>query len=107
MKDVKRRFHLALREYHLNPANAAAIKKEQEEKMGILSGESSDEAEEVEEDQDNGEKAVKDFQGGGAKLFMEGIGYSRIDIQGMVQKLFGTYVSDNIEMVVDTNEDIL
>ena len=90
------------------PSTTPCDKKEQEEKMGVqASDESSDEAEEAEEDQNNGETAVKDFQGGGAKLFMDGIGYSRIEIQGMVQKLFGRHVSDNIELVVDTNEDIL
>lgn len=38
---------------------------------------------------------------------MDGIGYSRIEIQDMTQKLFGTFVSDNIEAVMDTNEDVL
>ena len=38
---------------------------------------------------------------------MDGIGYSRIEIQDMTQKLFGTFVSDNIEQVMDTNEDVL
>lgn len=99
MKTVKRRYQLALRDYHLNPANAAAIKKEQEAKDGVQgSEESSEEAEEVEEDQTNGKDAVNNFSAGG-KLFMDGIGYSRIDIQEMAQKLFGKHVSDNIDQV--------
>ena len=38
---------------------------------------------------------------------MDGIGYSRTDIQEMCQKLFGTFVRDGIEIVEDTNDDIL
>ena len=38
---------------------------------------------------------------------MDGIGYSRTDIQEMCQKLFGTFVRDSIDQVEDTNDDIL
>ena len=107
MKDVKKRYHLALREYHLNPANAAAIKKEQEAKDGKVSDVSSEEEEEPEHDQNNGESAVKNWAQSGGKLFMDGIGYSRIEIQEVVQKHFGNHIADGIEQVEDSNEDIL
>ena len=109
MKEVKKRYHLALREYHLNPANAAAIKKEQDAKMGIQASEESSEENEEEDqaDQTNGGEAVKNFAQSGGKLFMDGIGYSRLEIQETVQKHFGTFVEDSIEVVQDTNEDIL
>ena len=81
MKDVKKRYHLALRDFHLNPANAEAIKKQEQEKLGIVDSDSSEEAEEAEEDQQNGGEQVKNFRDSGAKLFMDGIGYSRLEIQ--------------------------
>ena len=67
--------------------------------MGVVASDSSEEAEEAEDDQQNGGEQVKNFRDSGAKLFMDGIGYSRLEIQQMCEKLFGTFVSDAIDLV--------
>ena len=43
----------------------------------------------------------------GSKIFMEGIGYERIDILNKVQKIFNSVIKDFTESIQPTNEDIL